>query len=161
MEDIFINVLRRYIEIQSIQKQLNEEKNQLKKILDRELINAGCSVLVTDMEENQVRVSKTERVKISYAEDILKERLGSQYSSILSLDMDKIKKKQDQLSMILDAKSSSEFSSPDRLKIKNLIENKIVEPGLFKDAFSKEVKTILYVTSKPKNIKGFSQEKPF
>ena len=146
-EEEFDIVLQGYLEIQNQEKQIAQQKALLRDKIEGYLKEVQLNQLMVTTSDCDVRISRKEKVVVKYDEGILRERLQQDYRKILALDMQKVKKRRRELENILQEKMEP-FASPDREKIRNLIEDGELDSRQFQGAFTKEIKSTIYVTRK-------------
>lgn len=159
MENEFNFALKRYLAIQDKEKALAQEKIELRNIIDKYLQSMNRTQIIVNTETLNIHISKKEKIQIKYNESILQERLQERYNSILSLDLKKVKKHKDELEKEL-GENAFMFASPDRTKIKTMVESGKINSKEFEGTFEKEVKNIIYIRRKLKNTTS-SSDAPF
>ena len=148
-EEEFDIALQKYLEIQNQEKHLAQQKALLREKIESYLKEVKRDQIMVSMSDFDVRISRKEKVVVKYDEDILRERLQDDYQKVLALDIQRVKKRRRELENILQEKIE-EFASPDREKIRNLIEDRDLDSRQFQGAFTKEIKSTIYVTRKKK-----------
>lgn len=137
--------LKRYLEIQRQDHELQEEKAFLQKVLTEHLSKSseGFWFPVVDGIELKVRFARD--TEIEYDENLLHSRLGEKYKCLLKPDLRKIRQHLSELDEIL-SPVLDKIGTPDRNKVKAAIDNGDVQREAFSGAFRKETKTRLAVT---------------
>jgi hypothetical protein len=136
--------LKRYLEIQREDHELQEEKAQLQKLITEYLSKSpeGFWFPVVDGTELKVRYARD--TEIEYDENLLRSRLGEKYKCLLKPDLRKIRQHLPELEEILSPVLDM-VGTPDRDKVKAAIDSGDVSRETFSGAFRKETKTRLAV----------------
>ena len=138
------NTLKRYLEIQRQDHELQEEKALLQKVLSEHLSKSpeGFWFPVVDGTELKVRFARD--TEIEYDENLLRSRLGEKYKCLLKPDLRKIRQHLPELEEVL-SPVLDKVGSPDRDRVRTAIDNGDVKREVFSGAFRKETKTRLAV----------------
>ncbi len=142
-------LLEEYRQIDTKLKSLAEIKESLREQITAKLNEAASETetLEFDNEFVSVKVRRTEVVE--YDEDLLQERLGEQYVSILEPDIKKIRKRLPDLQEVLTPHLPA-IGSPSRDLVKQQIDSGAIPVDAFRGAFEKTSKETLYVRRTPK-----------
>ena len=136
MTDEIFKVLRRYVEIQTEERRLREEKAELQNKLKMHMVPAGCSFWYTEVDGEKLKVVCNEFVEIKYDDDLLRERLGDRFPTILSPDIRKIRSELPRIERYL-VPVLAEIGSVDPQHVRAAIESGHVTKEDFRDAFTK------------------------
>jgi len=139
LTDDIASVLRRYTEIQDLERSLKQEKTQLQERLAAHMQASACAVWTAELDGAPLTVRCTPRTTVEYDETRLREVLGERYTRILDLDHKKLKQHlprvRAQLEPLLPLIGSP---TPDRVRV--AIEDGAVQAEEFAGAFRKQVK---------------------
>jgi len=140
--------LERYVEIQQIQQQLNDEKKHLQQMLKEHLRSGGKSVIWSPrLQDLLVRVNYKRNVRVDYNEKLLRERLGDRYPEILSPDVKKIRRHLDEVEGLLKP-ALLIIGTPDRRKVQEAVTQGGMEFSLFQGAFQKKLDESIAVSAR-------------
>ncbi|MFZ2657008.1 MAG: hypothetical protein WAX69_18895 [Victivallales bacterium] len=138
------NVLLRYLEIQRITKELEDEKASLQEKITGHLSTKPGGFWFPVVKGIPLKIRYFRETEIEYDENVLRSRLGEKYRQILSPDMRKIRSNLPGLEEIL-APVIEKIGSPDREKVRGAIETGAMHPEDFTGAFRKQTRTRLAV----------------
>ena len=145
-EEELATVVARYVEIQML---LDDLENERKALADR-LRDHMAERAQTQLTGTVLGVTATVRrkvvTKVTYDEDVLAARLGSRYPSILSLDAKKLKEHAEEVRSWLGERIAL-VGSPDRDRVKALVESGGARPDEFAGAFRREQKDQISVSA--------------
>ena len=136
--------LKRYLEIQRQDHELQEEKALLQKVLTGHLSKCADGFWFPVVDGTELKVRFARDTDIEYDENLLRSRLGEKYKCLLKPDLRKIRQHLSELEEIL-SPVLDKVGSPDRDKVKTAIANGDVSREAFSGAFKKETKTRLAV----------------
>jgi hypothetical protein len=136
--------LRRYIEVQALEQQLKEEKNDLRERIGQHMAGLKLRYWYPEVDGQLLKVRYRETTVIEYEEPILRDRLGEHYPAILAPDLRKIRRNLDKLEPLF-APVLSLIGTPSPEKVRAAIENNLVSKESFSGAFKKTVKRFIAV----------------
>ncbi|HBC89744.1 MAG TPA: hypothetical protein DCZ94_22625 [Lentisphaeria bacterium] len=138
------NALLRYLEIQKISKELEEEKARLQEKVSAHLSDKKGGFWYPVVKGIPLKVRYFRETEVEYDETALRFRLGEKYRKILKPDLKKIRLNLRELEKILEP-VIDKIGSPDRDMVKNAIEIGALRPEDFAGAFKKQTRTRLAV----------------
>jgi len=141
-------VLARYIEIQHEEKRLAQEKALLRDTLIANVSSEPSVLWYAMLAGQRVSVRHTSSVHVDYNEQLLQQRLGERYLSILKPDIWKVRRN---LSLVEPHLQPVLLlvGSPDRDKVREAITGGIARQDEFAGAFEKSMKHMIVVSAKP------------
>lgn len=126
--------------------EMEEEEKNLRQQVSELLKQRDVSVTQVDTTHGKVKVRRNQQVKISYNDELLRQRLGSErYRALSTVDRGKLKQYWDQLPAWL-GERFLEVATVDRHKVKEAIEAGQVEGSLFAGAFKKETTEVVAIS---------------
>ncbi|HCE46853.1 MAG TPA: hypothetical protein DET40_25175 [Lentisphaeria bacterium] len=137
-------LLLRYLEIQRMSKELEDEKSMLQEKLSGHLAKHSDGFWYPVVKDIPLKIRFFRETEIEYDENALRARLGEKYRQILSPDMRKIRASLSELGEVL-APVIDKIGSPDRGKVRGAIESGTMRPEDFAGAFRKQTRTRLAV----------------
>lgn len=143
--------LQDYLAIQQEERDLRERKTALQQKLKDHLAGYQFLVWKTHAGEAPVKVRYSRKTQVQYDEDLLRRRLGVRYRQILSPDPKKLKRLTTEQQTLLDPVMDM-IGTPDAERVKAAIQQGVMKPEEFKDAFSKQDKVsvaVMQVRNKP------------
>ena len=97
------NAIRRYMEIQREMSRLEQEKEELRNLIAKELEGRVPASWRPTLDAKPLVVMHGFRTTVKYDEDILRERLGDRYREILEIDGTKIRKNRELVRPLLES----------------------------------------------------------
>ena len=128
-------------------EQLGERKAELRTAIADTMAASGLDNYQTAIGDRPIRVRITRQTKVDYDEDLLRERLGDRYTLLLEPDPTRIRKNMDVVEPLRDPVLDV-VGAPSRERVEQLVRDGTIQAGEFSGAFSKEVRTTLYVRRK-------------
>lgn len=141
--DIEANLLR-YLEIQKISKELEDEKAALQEKISGHLSRCSDGFWFPVVKDIPLKIRFFRETEIEYDETALRSKLGEKYRRILKPDLKKIRANLPELEKLLEP-AIDRIGSPDREKVRGAIENGSMRPEDFAGAFRKQTRTRLAV----------------
>jgi len=138
-------VLERYLDIQDEEQKLKEEKSRLQDKLKTHMSPTGCPKWFAEAGGQKLAVVYREKTEIEYNEDLLRDRLGDRYVSILGPDLRKLRAALPRIAPYLDP-VMSQIGSPDPEKVRVAIESGTMRKEDFENAFVKRQRGTVAVT---------------
>lgn len=136
-------VLEEYVKLQLEERTLRERKQALQEKLKAHLRSEVNRQWFPEVGGERLKITYRINSNIVYDEEVLFNRLGDRYGSILAPDLRKMKTNLpnlgDELTPLL-----GRIGSPSPEKVKAAIESGLIEPSEFKGTYTKSVKE--YVT---------------
>jgi len=136
--------LRRYLEIQTEEQRLKEEKNDLRERIGEHMAGLEMKYWYPKIDGQALKVRYRENTAIEYNESLLHDRLGDRYPAILAPDLRKIRLHLDKLESLF-TPILGLIGSPAPEKVRVAIENGTVNKESFAGAFKKTVKRFVAV----------------
>jgi hypothetical protein len=137
--DDFQAELARYVELRDQIAKLEEERKLLSERLALAMRAEGVDERAVSVEGRDVTVKRLEFVTVTYDEERLRERLGDRYAETLAIDVKKLRSKEQRVREWLGA-HLGEVSSPERRRVRRLVESGQASAAEFKGAFVRKVK---------------------
>jgi hypothetical protein len=147
-EPEFDAAVARYLEIQAARDALENERRELADRLGEHLASLGASRFERVLGSRLVAITRRETVRVRYDEELLRARLGERYGRILAFDPKKAKTCSDRLREWLGDRFA-EVGTPDREKVRDLIESGEATAREFSGAFHREVRSLVTVSARP------------
>ena len=146
--------LRRYLAIQEEERRLQEEKAALQETLGRHLSALGLAHWYPEVDGVPLKVRCQETAQIEYDEELLRQRLGDRFASILAPDIRKIRRWLPQIqSVFLPILGTIGSPSPDRVRA--AVEQGVVRKEEFAGAFKKTTRRLVAVAKvRPGDAEG-------
>lgn len=141
-------LLGEYRQVEAEIKAMEEERQALSARIQDLMTAAGKDSLSLTVDGEPLFLVLEQRSEIVYNEDLLRERLGEKYNSILEPDPRKLRHYPPEILEAL-APFLDRIGSPSRQRIRTAIENGDVAQSAFEGAFEKNRKTVLYVKKRP------------
>jgi hypothetical protein len=141
-------LLAAYRKMEREMARLEDTKKTLRAALQKILEEEGKSIFLANVDSEQILLELKPRVEIRYNEDLLRSRLGRDYHRILQPDMAKIRQHLAELEPDL-APHLDQIGSPSREKIQQLVSSGEIPLDVFRGAFQKIHKPILFVRKPP------------
>jgi hypothetical protein len=138
------NVLSRYIEIQTQEQALKEEKTLLQERIAAHLEKTGQEVWFPVVGGWKLKVRCRKRVTVEYDEEKLRERLGSRYTAILAPDPRKIRQHLPELIPTLTPLLPL-IGSPSPDRVREAVQEGVVKTEEFSGAFRKTIRRFVAV----------------
>ena len=130
--------IRRYMEIQREMARLEQEKEELRNLIAKELDGQVPASWRPTLDAKPLVVMHGYRTTVKYEEDILRERLGDRYHEILEIDGTKIRKNRELVRPYLEA-VLDQVGTPQAARVEAAIRSGTVTPDEFRGAFRKTV----------------------
>lgn len=141
--------LRRYLQIQTEEQRLRDEKSALQETLARHMAQRRLAYWFPEVDGQALKVRSHETTTIEYNEDVLRERLGPRYSAILAPDIRKLRRCLAEVGPAL-APFLDKVGSPSAEKVRSAVQQGLVQTGEFAGAFKKTTRrTVAVMRSKP------------
>ncbi len=137
-------VLGRYVAIQEEMRALEREKKELRKELEDHLSGVEGEYWFPEIEGIRLRIRHKTETEIEYDEELLRERLGARFESILAPDPKKIRQHLALAAPLL-APVLSVVGSVDRDRVRAAIRQNLVSREEFSRAFTKKRRTRIAV----------------
>ena len=128
--------IRRYMEIQREMARLEQEKEDLRNLIVKELEGQVPGSWRPTLDSKPLIVMHGYRTTVKYDEALLKERLGRRYYEILELDGTKIRKNRELVRPYLEA-VMDQIGTPQATRVESAIRAGIVTAEEFRGAFKK------------------------
>ena len=128
--------IRRYMEIQREMARLEQEKEDLRDLIAKELDGQVPGSWRPTLDAKPLIVMHGYRTTVKYDEDILRERLGDRYHAILELDGTKIRKNRELVRPLLES-VLDQIGTPQAARVESAIRAGIVTAEEFRGAFKK------------------------
>jgi hypothetical protein len=138
------NALLRYLEIQKMTKDLEEEKSRLQEEISAHLSDRKDGFWYPEVRGIPLKVRYFRETEVEYDESALRSRLGERYRQILKPDLRKIRANLKDLEKMIEP-LIDKIGSPDRDMVKKAIESGSMHPEDFAGAFRKQTRTRLAV----------------
>jgi hypothetical protein len=138
-------MLIRYSEILDLEEGLRQEKAGLREQLYRAMTAQGLERFRTHVGEQGYKVSRREKVEVTYDEALLAARLGDRYREILAVDTKKVRKHLDAVAPLL-APQLELVGTPTRDRVRASIESGVLSVEDFAGTFEKRVSPMVYVS---------------
>ena len=130
--------IRRYMEIQREMARLEQEKEELRDLIVKELDGQVPASWRPTLDAKPLVVMHGYRTTVKYEEDILRERLGDRYHEILEIDGTKIRKNCELVRPYLEA-VLNQVGTPQAARVEAAIRSGAVTPDEFRGAFRKTI----------------------
>lgn len=138
------SVLERYLDIQTQERVLREEKAELQEKLKAHLAGAPGTYWQVTVAGQNLRIRHVDTTEIRYDEKKLRTRLGDRYTAILAPDWRKVRKQIKDLTPYLEP-VLDRIGTPDRDKVRAAVDAGTVSADDFVGAFEKETVTRIAV----------------
>ena len=125
-------------------KQLAEDKQQIRDRITELLLLLGTDKLQVDLDDCSVNLKLTRRVRVQYDEQVLQQRLGDRYRSILAPDMKRMRKHMGEIEHLLEP-AMDLIGAPSRDRVELCVQAGTMSVSDFVGAFDKQTTTTLYV----------------
>ena len=123
--------IRRYMEIQREMARLEQEKEELRNLIAKELDGQVPASWRPTLDAKPLVVMHGYRTTVKYEEDILRERLGDRYREILEIDSTKIRKNRELVRPYLEA-VLDQVGTPQAARVEAAIRSGTVTPDEFR-----------------------------
>ena len=130
------NAIRRYMEIQREMSRLEQEKEELRNLIAKELEGRVPASWRPTLDAKPLVVMHGFRTTVKYDEDILRERLGDRYREILEIDGTKIRKNRELVRPLLES-VLDQVGTPQASRVESAIRSGAVTADEFRGAFKK------------------------
>ncbi len=125
--------------------EMEEEEKNLRQQVSELMKQGNMGQAYVDSTHGKVKVRRNQQVKISYDDELLRQRLGDErFCALSTVDRNKLRKVWDQLPVWLGDRFL-DVATLDRHKIKDAIEGGRVEGSLFAGAFKKETQEVVSI----------------
>ena len=141
-------LLQEYRQVESEIAAMEEERQSLRERIRELMTAAGKDHLSLTVGDETLFLVLEKRSDITYHEELLRERLGAQYSEILEPDPRKMRRIPPEMREAL-LPFLDQVGSPSRERIRAAIERGVIPQSAFEGAFEKTQRTILYVKKQP------------
>jgi len=131
--------LTRYLELQSEERRIKEEKQALQDKLAAHMQHIQRALWQPVVHGQPLKIRCAELTDIEYDEDLLKERLGERYAALLAPDPAKVRRELATLAPLLQP-ALAQIGSPTPDKVRAAIESGLVKKEEFAGAFTKTVR---------------------
>jgi hypothetical protein len=138
-------MLTRYAELIDLEEGIRREKAGLRDELYRIMGVQGMERIRTRVGEQGFKVSRRQKVEVTYDEEVLAARLGDRYKDILAVDTKKLRKHLDEVAPLLAPKLEL-VGTPTRDKVRASIEAGLLQVEDFSGTFEKTVSPMVYVS---------------
>ena len=128
--------LRRYLAIQKMMRELEDERQTLRDRLVCHMNAQRKTAWQTKVDDTDVNIRCVPQTVVAYNEPVLRERLGIRYVEILDVDLKKLKEHLSDAAPLLNPLLPF-IGTPSREKVRDAIEQGRIEPRLFEGAFTK------------------------
>ncbi|MFC1746597.1 hypothetical protein ACFL35_21575 [Candidatus Riflebacteria bacterium] len=142
-------IIQRYVEIENIIAQLEEEKDEIRDALKNMLLDAGAEKRIVDTKEHIIQLSLSKRTRVEYDEEKLKARLGDKIRYVLTPDIKRIRQNFNALLDIPEV-DPLKYGKPAKNLVKQCIQNKVFRLEEFSGTFEKSIDYSLSVRKKQK-----------
>lgn len=130
--------IRRYQQIQQEIARLEEEREQLRDLLVKELDGKFPSRWHSTIDGKPILVVHEYKTSVRYDEPLLRERLGTRYMDILEIDGAKIRKNRELVRPLL-ASVLDKIGTPAASRVEEAVKSGLVSVADFQGAFRKVV----------------------
>ena len=130
--------IRRYQQIQQEIARLEEEREQLRDLLVKELDGKFPSKWHSTIDGKPILVVHEYKTSVRYDEPLLRERLGTRYMDILEIDGAKIRKNRELVRPLL-ASVLDKIGTPAASRVEEAVKSGLVSVADFQGAFHKVV----------------------
>ena len=130
--------IRRYQQIQQEIARLEEEREQLRDLLVKELDGKFPSKWHSTIDGKPILVVHEYKTSVRYDEPLLRERLGTRYMDILEIDGAKIRKNRELVRPLL-ASVLDKIGTPAASRVEAAVKSGLVSAADFQGAFHKVV----------------------
>jgi len=137
-------LLAEYRVMEKEMARLDETKKTLRAAIQRVLDEEGKSAYAAIVNGEPIVLQLKTQTEIRYDENLLRTRLGREYDRILQPDIAKIRRHLMELEPVL-APHLEKIGSPSRQKIRQLVSSGEIPLEVFRGAFQKIQKSILFV----------------
>ncbi|MFH1530261.1 MAG: hypothetical protein ABIK09_05930 [Pseudomonadota bacterium] len=138
-------MLTRYAELLDLEARIRDEKAGLRELIDRAMADRGLERFQTRVGDQGFKVSRREKVEVTYDEALLASRLGDRYRSILAVDTKKVRKHLAKVESLLEPRLDL-VGTPSRDKVREAIASGALEVGDFAGTFEKTVTPMVYIS---------------
>ena len=145
--------IRRYMEIQGEMARLEQEKDELRNLIVKELDGQVPPSWRPTLDAKPLVIMHGYRTTVKYDENILRERLGDRYHAILELDGTKIRKNRELVRPLLES-VLDQIGTPQAARVESAIRSGSVTADEFRGAFKKT--TIPFVSIRVDAASGTS-----
>ena len=137
-------MLAEYRVMEKEMARLEETKKTLRAAIQKLLEEEGKPAFAAIVNGEQILLELKTHTEIRYDENLLRARLGKEYERILQPDIAKIRRHLVELGPVL-APHLEKIGSPSRAKIRQLVSTGEIPLDIFRGAFQKIQKSILFV----------------
>jgi len=137
-------VLIRYMQIQTQEQALKEEKTLLQDRIEAHMDGTGQSLWFPVVEGQRLKVRCRKTIVVEYDEETLRKRLGTRYTAILAPDLRKIRQSLPELHATLEPLLPM-IGSPSPDRVREAIQNGVVKTEEFSGAFRKTTRRFVAV----------------
>ena len=145
-----VQAIRRYMQIQREIAQLENEKEQLRNMLAKELEGKVPTRWHSTIDGKPILVVHELKTDVRYDEKLLRERLGAKYTEILEIDGAKIRKNRELVRPLL-ASVLDTIGTPAPSRVKAAVRSGLLAVEDFKGAFKKSVTP--YISIRADNVR--------
>ena len=147
MKNMLKDLLLQLKEIEDQLVPLNEKRESIRQQIIDCMKQSGTEKESAKLGDTVFFLKKRTVSKVSYSEELLRQRLGDRYKNILDIDSKKLKKNSDQVLNLL-GDAILQVGSVSKDKVKAAIDAGVVSVSDFDGAFEKTVKDYLTVVKK-------------
>ena len=134
--------------------EMEEEEKNLRQQVSELMKLRNLSQSQVDTTHGKVKVRRNQQIKITYNDELLRQRLGNdRFRALSTVDRNKLKQHWEQLPTWL-GDHFFDIATLDRHKIKEAVEGGRVEGSLFAGAFKKETQEIVSISVLSQAVKS-------
>ncbi|MGE5653689.1 MAG: hypothetical protein ACM3ZQ_05395 [Bacillota bacterium] len=132
--------------IRSQMAEMEEEEKNLRQQVSELMKQRDMAQAQVETTHGKVKVRRNQQVKITYDDELLRQRLGNErFRALSTVDRNKLKQHWEQLPAWL-GEHFFDIATLDRHKVKEAVEGGRIEGGIFAGAFKKETQEIVSIS---------------
>ena len=155
-----VRAIRRYMQIQREIAQLENEKEQLRNMLAKELDGKVPSRWHLTIDGKPILVVHELKTAVRYDEQLLRERLGAKYTEILEIDGAKIRRNRELVRPLLES-VLDKIGTPAPSRVKAAVRSGFLAVEDFKGAFRKSVTPYVSIRADTVRASPSTTDDPF
>lgn len=137
-EQTFLANVERLMELKELEEQIAREQAEIRAEIGQYLEGRSAKSWVGQVHGREIRVTRQERVQVTYDEPLLRQRLGDRFRQVIGLDRKLLTAREDEVLQWLGDRAY-EVAHVDRSKVKEALERGDVSSDEFKGAFERKV----------------------
>lgn len=141
-EQTFLANVERLMELKELEEQITREQTEIRAEIGEYLESRAAKSWGGQVHGREIKVTRQERVHVTYDDDLLRQRLGARYRQVIGLDRKLLSAREDEVLQWLGDRAF-EVARVDRAKVKEALERGDVATDEFRGAFERKVSYVV------------------